>query len=385
MKRALLFLLIFLSVLVFVFAVTFLPNVTALKTLLTNNESLFEGNEYVDRVNSLKDLAVFIGEHPEYVSIASLNPDQPDSAFYYMEDTPRTLGTLGNILLLAGYEAKVERGELQPDMPVNIQEIEQITLPKIDNRTHKRALSALKSIHSRQVTLGDVVTVMAAENDPALADYLWFTIGRDFLQTLKDSLELDNTDLPLPFAGLYIAAHPGLADTTRTYTPAEITDFAERFKNDPEYNAQVKKQFKKNRLGLNFMQERDALAKFPKTTVRDLSQLMLKLYSNELLSEDISEKIKNTLRRIYNDNDLSELFADYGALYDSRMGMTGGIDFGISKQDGNVKIQAVIFDSLPVAFWLHMYSNHMQGDYQQRLIWDPLLYQTTIREILKTD
>lgn len=58
-----------------------------------------------------------------------------------------------------------------------------------------------------------------------------------------------------------------------------------------------------------------------------------------------------------------------------------GIDFGTSIYDGHTSAQAVFFDKLPVAFWLHLSANHMQEDYQQRLIWDPALYETTINEI----
>ena len=63
------------------------------------------------------------------------------------------------------------------------------------------------------------------------------------------------------------------------------------------------------------------------------------------------------------------------------MGMLSGIDFGTSAYDAHTSVQAVFFDQLPVAFWLHLSANHMQEDYQQRLIWDPALFETTIQQI----
>lgn len=67
------------------------------------------------------------------------------------------------------------------------------------------------------------------------------------------------------------------------------------------------------------------------------------------------------------------------------MGMLSGIDFGTSIYDGHTSVQAVFFDDLPVAFFIHLSSNHMQEDYQQRLIWDPALYETTIKQIEKNN
>lgn len=34
---------------------------------------------------------------------------------------------------------------------------------------------------------------------------------------------------------------------------------------------------------------------------------------------------------------------------------------------------------------LHFPANHMQEDYQQRLIWDPALYETTLNEIAQNN
>ncbi|MDZ7756370.1 hypothetical protein [Rhodohalobacter sp.] len=53
----------------------------------------------------------------------------------------------------------------------------------------------------------------------------------------------------------------------------------------------------------------------------------------------------------------------------------------LSTYDGHTSVQAVFFDRLPVGFWVHMSANYMQEDYQQRLIWDPALYETTLNAI----
>ena len=70
---------------------------------------------------------------------------------------------------------------------------------------------------------------------------------------------------------------------------------------------------------------------------------------------------------------ISRHFTDYGAIYDNRMGLLTGIDFGTSGYTGDTTVQAVFFDRIQIAFWFHMSSNHMHQDFQQRLIFDPAM------------
>jgi hypothetical protein len=62
-------------------------------------------------------------------------------------------------------------------------------------------------------------------------------------------------------------------------------------------------------------------------------------------------------------------------MFDNRLGLLNGIDFGTSAYTGDTTVQAVFFDRLPIAFWLHMSSNHMHQDFQQRLIFDPAMIE----------
>ena len=220
-------------------------------------------------------------------------------------------------------------------------------------------------------------------NDLTIADYLWYQLGKDNLSALIDTLGLQHTDLPLPFAGLYISINPNLVDTSKTYSSDEVIEFATRFKNDDAYNAEVKDIFEDDRIGISFIQERNALANFPQTTPREIAELMMKIQKGEVLSEAISKRVQEKMRWVFGGETIPLTFSDYGAMYDNRMGMLSGIDFGTSIYTGSSSAQAVFFDQLPVAFWLHLSANHMQEDYQQRLIWDPALYETTISEISK--
>ena len=90
-------------------------NYSAFKSLFQNADGMADGVEYIENTYSLKTLTEFIGKKPEFVSIVSYNINHPDSGIFYGADIPRTMGALGNILLLIEYERQIALGILNPD------------------------------------------------------------------------------------------------------------------------------------------------------------------------------------------------------------------------------------------------------------------------------
>lgn len=384
MKRALKFLFTFLAAAAFVFALVIGLNYSGFETLFENEEGMAEGSQYIENTYSLAGLTEFIGEHPEWVSITSYNVNDPDSGIFYQEDIPRALGATSNLFLLMEYERQVAKGLMDPTEIISLKEIEKFALPEISENNHNKLI---EEFEGGTAPLDDVVLAMLQNSDLVSADYLWFRLGEENIRTLIDSVGIPQKALPLPFSGMYMSINASLNDTTALRSMS-FSDFAEesiseakRLRNDDEYNQQVKDQFYDDRLSLTFMQERDALAYFPQATTQQLADLMARLLKNQVLSEEVSEAVKEKLRWPMGSEPISRNFNDYGAIYDNRMGLLGGIDFGTSIYDGHTSVQAVFFDQLPVGFWVHMSANHMQEDYQQRLIWDPALYETTQNEI----
>lgn len=384
MKRALKFLFVFLAAAAFVFAMVIGLNYSGFKTLFQNEEGMAEGSEFIESTYSLKGLAQFIGEHPEWVSITSYNVNNPDSGIFYQSDVPRTLGATANIFLLIEYERQVTEGILDPNEEVTLQEINKFALPEISENNHGQLI---EEFDNKTAPLDDVVKAMLENSDLVSADYIWFKLGEENIRSLMDSLNVAESLIPLPFSGMYSRINPSLNDTSDLRSisfeqfSGEVIQIAEQLNNDPNFNRSVKNQFDENRLSLSFMEERDALAYFPQATTGELTALMLRLWNNQILSEEISERVKNKLRWPMGSEPIARNFEDYGAIYDNRMGLLVGIDFGTSIYDEHTSVQAVFFDQLPVGFWVHMSANYMQEDYQQRLIWDPALYETTLKAI----
>lgn len=378
MKRALKFLFVFIAVVAIVYGMAGIPNYSAFKTLFENTDGMADGYEYVESTYSLKGLTEFIGDHPEFMSVVSFNVHDPDSGIFYQADTPRTMGTLSNIILLLEYERQVLEGMIDPTEPIAISDINRLSLPGINQNAHEASIERLKDLDNP--TLDDAVAVLTEFNALAIVDYLWFRLGTENIENMYSLLDLVATDHPLPFSGLYIFIQPQISDTSRSYSEQEIIALAERFRTDDHFNTKVKSIFEEQRLGLSFIEERNALAYFPHTTAYEMAQLMADLYAGNLVTNEVSRRVKDKLRWVHEGGAVQRSFSEYGAIYDNRMGMLSGIDFGTSIYDGHTSAQAVFFDKLPVAFWLHLSANHMQEDYQQRLIWDPALYETTIKE-----
>jgi len=354
-----------------------------------------DGAEYIENTYSLKTLAEFIGEKPEFVSIVSYNVNDPDSGIFYGADIPRTMGAIGNIFLLIEYERQVAEGLLNPIDLVGLKEIEKYLLPQVNQNAHEGAMAYLTEDES-PITNDEAMRAMIQFNSLAIADYFWFKLGEDSIQSLMDTLALPNTEMPVPFSGIYTVLAPNLTPAVseigeeniqyflnddRDSVFALMAEIGSEFVDVAQLNAWRLETMEDQRLNISFIEERDALALFPQTTARDITDLLARLWKNEIYSEQVSEAVKEKLGWAYESENLQRSFSEYGAIYDARMGMLSGIDFGTSIYDDHTSVQAVFFDKLPVAFWLHMSANHMQEDYQQRLIWDPALYETTIEQI----
>jgi hypothetical protein len=237
-----------------------------------------------------------------------------------------------------------------------------------------------------------------------MADYFWWRLGSDYFEQLSAGLGLRETDMPLPFSGIYLLISPEVEKM-------EVVGFEESGDmrvNDKEsetlyswiqqvesegsgwWREQVEamsarlmqKDFReyaidkldRRGLGLSFMETRDALALFPQTTAREMADLLRRLAESDGIRPEISRQVLSWLRwPMVNHEGANLHFSEYGALYDYRMGLLNGIDIGTSKYTGNTTVQAVFFDRLEIAFWFHMSSNHMHQDFQQRMMYDPAM------------
>jgi hypothetical protein len=381
----------FLGVAVFIFILVFGINRSSFETMFDNREGLAEGSEWVEMTYSLQGLTQYIAEQPALVSISSIKLDNPGNSIQYQQDEPRPMGTLSNFILMIAYADAIESGIINPDETIKWDQISRYQLPGIGASIHRNTFRAGRNRDwidpDGNITIENALNLLSKHNSLALSDYLLSHLGRNQIDEFFNQTELQFTDKPVPFSGLLITLAPSIQNQS---SQGLLQNWRGRFSSDLEnsvyenterfLSGDERKEWmeilENQRLGLNFMQERDLLALYPATTASEMTRILQQIVSGEFISERVSNRVLDWLRYPMEEQTIRRNFLEYGAIYDNRIGLLNGIDFGVSQYTGETTVQAIFFDRLHIAVWFHMSSNHMHQDFQQRLIWDPALIET---------
>lgn len=372
-------------------------NWKAFNTFFENRKALMEGSEWVTKANSLKGLSEYMGENPAHASVASNVISAADSAIYYREEAPRVMGTTSNLYLLIAYAHHIDEGQIDPDKKIPWDQISRYQLPDVEESIHEELLAKADEngwIEDGSISYGRALRMLPRFGDLALSDYLWWQIEPSYWQTLQDTLGLKSTQMPLPFSGLYQAISPGLRDAQVDSIIARwqqadeqswrnhVAGLSRRFVEEQEFRSDVLNYMEDERLGNTFMEERNAMTLFPKTTALESVKILKAIWEDSLINANVSQKVKEWMRwPMKTQRGIEQDFNDYGALYDNRLGLMNGIDFGESAYTGDVTVQALYLDRLPIAFWFHASGGHMHQDFMQRLIYDPAMIDQMNRVI----
>ena len=397
MKRFLKLFGIFLGVAIVVLGIVIGLSWEAVKTTFNNRQGLAEGSEWVEKTYSLKGLSEFIGSHPGNVSIVSYTLDEPDSGIYYQPDTQRTMGGLMSLLYIIEYVRQVDSGTLNPEAPISLSVFDNYDLPDVKEGVHQDVNEFWEDsgwIKGKKIKLKYLARTLAEYNDPLLNDYFYYKLGAGNLRQLYETLNLTHTTPPLPYVGYFITINPALSNTSakehldslrklsRNEFERTVRNNADRYINNTRYRSQVRNQFRRNGLPLSFIQQREFNKLLPHTTAREMTSIMEALVRGKLFTyKDLEQTIRGILDWPMQNRQMTQDFITYGAIYDSRIGILNGVDFGVSDYTNRTYVQCVIFDKLPVGFWFHASSNYMNQDFQQRLIWDPALQKAVRKEI----
>lgn len=387
--RLLKFLGVFLIAALAVFGFVIGLNWDAFNTFFENRTAMMEGSEWVNKTGSLKGLSEYMGENPDHASVASQVVSYPDSTIYFRENTPRVMGTTANFFILTAYAVQFDSGTINPMREVAWTEITSYQLPEVEESIHSEARNAAEErgwLKDGRITLKKALELLAQYGDLALADYLWWHLDDETWTELRTRLNLQSTDMPLPFSGLYQAISPGLTERKnseiidrwknegQSQWRTHVIDLSRSYVNDTNFREKTRNYMENNRLGNTFMEERDAMTLFPKTTAKEMTGILQKMVKDSLINENVSQTLKDFLDWPMNIQPrIEEDFTRYGAIYDNRMGLMNGIDFGTSAYTGDTSVKALYLDDLPVGFWFHASGSQMHQDFMQRLIYDPAM------------
>jgi len=371
---------IFLAVTIAVFGGIYLLNKSAVDAVLKND--LSEGTEWVPKTYSLRGLVEYLAADPNSYSLVSLRGDEPDSSIYFNADAKRSLGNLAHIMLIAAYVDAVDSGTVDRNQAVDWAKIYALHVPRFENNRFSAAISELQKVENP--VLDDLVRFMVKNNEAAFADYLQYILGYDVVVQIPHRFGAQNIEAPLLWSGFVLAWDPGAQQAsfeeleTRYSSMVDsvyhqtISDLGKRYANDLMYRDEVS-QLMANGDELLFAQEKKRNAMATRGSPIELAQLLHELLNGTLLNAAAQNHLKDLLSWPMKNPKTARDFSSYAAVYDSRMGYLAGIDIGMVSGETEPTTQVFIMENIPIGLFLHLSSNLMTQDFQQRLIWDPAL------------
>ncbi len=383
-----------LLVIISILALVFFLNRQAFETVYYNRSALAEGSEWVEKTYSLAGLVDYIDENPQNVSVTSLNLTYPDQSIHYQEDTPRVMGATGHIILLGAWIKAETEGLYPADSLITLDDIEQLQLPNIAASSHQISMNYLREKSTDgEVELKHVAQTMIKNNHLASADFMFNLLGHERVKSFTESQLGSNVEAPLPWSAFYILAQPMLHGEDSGDRISElnnmpdnelqnkILDQFDAFQNDEEFHQQVNQAFGGDGHNLNFTEQRELYNLLPEGTTSAFAGFSKSILDEEFVSPEASQKMYDILSWPMEEGSTRRHLNRYGAVYDDRMSILGGIDMGESQYTNERYAQAILYDELPIGLWMHMSSNFMNQDYQKRLMYDPELHRRTISSL----
>jgi hypothetical protein len=148
-------------------------------------------------------------DHPGRVSLVTYRVGEEADGLYLNADTPRPLASVVKIVHLVAYAQAVYAGELDPNTPVLLSELDRFYLPNSDLRAHPNALAALTEEglvtgNPPALPLETVPRMMIQYSSNAATDYLHLLLGQQRLEQTVRDLGLAGHTAPCPFLGQFI-------------------------------------------------------------------------------------------------------------------------------------------------------------------------------------
>jgi D-alanyl-D-alanine carboxypeptidase len=248
------------------------------------------------RYSSDRAVAGYIRSHPGDVAIACADPLHPETGFYHNADDAYPLASSFKLILMAAYADQVANGGLDPQEIIPLAEVEKYYLPGTDGDAHSRFLESLGA-GRETLTLSEVVDGMIVYSSNAAADYLGSRLKDVDFPALYARLELEHTDLPFSYLGLYLfmtnheTGPYAEEEITLEEARAEQTRLEQLYVKDPAWR-QAEIDFLHNQG--NFAPvpiQKQVLHLFGMSgSARDLTRVMLAAYGyNDALSDDAQE------------------------------------------------------------------------------------------------
>lgn len=331
-----------------------------------------------------KDFAKLILENPATTSVAAYTIDDKGdlvddgNAIFQNADTPLVTASMMKLVVLTAYENAVAKGELDPNELVKIVDLERYYLPKTDGNAHINGLASLKiktddlgfALDQKAViALDEIARIMIHYSGNAETDYLIQRLGYEKVNSIAGmqhhapihsilgiSLAMMDHERPLAEGDLLQQLIRDVERENYQY----FDQLVDLYLNDPNWRARQIEYMRSdgyitaaNALGWEGQVRAGQL--FPKGTAREYTQLMAKVSSGQMISQEVSSLMQKKLETIPADWPLRTFFF---RRYGSKDGLTAGLinlaTYGVPKNGGmagKTRIVVIMTNDLPIQTW----------------------------------
>ncbi len=253
-----------------------------------------------------------------YTIDAQGEPVEDGKAIFYHADTPLVLASTMKVAVLAAYESAVVNGELDPNEPVQMAELERYYLPVTDGSAHKSGLASLgiktdalgfALDGEKTLTLDDIARLMIHYSGNAEMDYLVARLGKEKPNSTPG---LENHVPIRSILGISLAmlnhestlADPALRQKVIQEVAAGDTGYLDKlvalYLNDETWRSKQIEFVQSNQYieaanQLGWDGQVEAARLFPTGTAREYARLMADIYGGQMVSAEVSARMQQKL------------------------------------------------------------------------------------------
>lgn len=147
---------------------------------------------------------------PGTVGLAAYQLGQPENSVFLNDASPMPLASVVKLITLVAYAEAVAAGELNPQEPVTLSDLDRFYLPRFDLGAHQRAINDLRTDGrvtpgaNPSIALEDVAWIMIRHSSNAASDYLHQRLGQARIEQTALDLQLPSQTAPCPFIGQFL-------------------------------------------------------------------------------------------------------------------------------------------------------------------------------------
>lgn len=349
------------------------------------------GAVFISQANRHKnELAEILRSSPNAAIVAYTldengQPSIDGNEIFQNADTPLVMASTIKTVILAAYADAAERGELDPNEPVTIADLEAYYLPGTDGGAHIAGMASLglptdsagfAKDPSAKIMLDDVARIMIHNSGNAETDYLMARLGAERIAATLFAAGMEQHTPFHSILGITLAMfnhESPLTDTAQRQTLlAQVAtgDFstlealAERYLNEPDWRAaqlafMQSPAFTEAANQMGWDGQVSASQLFPKGTAREYAHLLAQIASGNFISPAVSARIQQKLETSPADDPMRFLFhRRYGAKDGVTAGVLTLVSYATPKHGtwaGETRVVVILTNGLSYKAWANLY------------------------------